>query len=78
MAKIAFLVALVISLTDARQHIPTHYLPLSQEIIDYVNSIKTTWKAAPSRRFEGKSIQYLKGLCGVIEDPNNEKLPGIC
>lgn len=75
MAKILCFLALVAALTEAKPHIPTHHLPLSKEIIDYVNSLHTTWKAAPSRRFEGKSIEYVKGLCGVLEDPNGEKLP---
>jgi len=79
MAKILCFVALVLALSEAKPakdkgFIPTHHLPLSKEIIDYVNSVQKSWKAAPSPRFEGKSIQYVKGLCGVLENPNGKLL----
>lgn len=53
-------------------YIPTEFQPLSQELIDFVNGIKTTWKAG--RNFEGVSVHYLKGLMGVLEDPNGHRL----
>jgi len=54
-------------------YIPTEFQPLSQEVIDFVNSQKdSTWKAG--RNFEGVSVHYLKGLMGVIEDPNGPRL----
>ena len=57
-------------------YIPTEFQPLSQEVIDFVNSQKdSTWKAG--RNFEGVSVHYLKGLMGVIEDPNGPRLTGI-
>ena len=57
-------------------YIPTEFQPLSQELIDFVNSRQdSTWKAG--RNFEGVSVHYLKGLMGVIEDPNGPRLEGI-
>merc|ERR1711976_862480 len=52
--------------------IPLH-LPLSDDIINYVNNnANTTWKAG--KTFQGWSISYVKGLCGVIRNPNGDKL----
>ena len=47
---------------------PNHPV-LSQKIIDYVNSLNTTWKAAKSPRFDypGVTKEYVKGLCGVLK-----------
>ena len=57
-------------------YIPTEFQPLSQELIDFVNSRKeSTWKAG--RNFEGVSVNYVKGLMGVIEDPNGPRLQGM-
>ena len=57
-------------------YIPTEFQPLSQELIDFVNmNAHSTWKAG--RNFEDVSVQYVKGLCGVIEDPNGPRLKGI-
>ena len=58
-----------------REHIPVHFQPLSQEIIDYVNSLDTTWKAGRNYLQRG-STQYLKGLLGtILHDPDAPKLP---
>lgn len=71
--KVAF-VAVVLAVTSAHpEHIPVHFQPLSQEIVDYINSIHTTWKAG--RNLEGVTTQYLKGLLGVVKDPNDFRLP---
>ena len=43
---------------------------LSQEMIDYINSLNTTWKAGPS--FIGKDEKYVRRLCGALE---GKKLP---
>ncbi len=56
-------------------YIPTEFQPLTQEMIDFVNGIRTTWKAG--RSFEGVDVHYVKGLLGVIEDPNGHRLEGI-
>jgi cathepsin B len=39
-----------------------------------VNSMKTTWTAGPSKRFAGKTLEYVKSLCGV--DVQKEKAIG--
>lgn len=68
-----FFLALTVSAGRINKaHIPTEHQPLSQEIIDFVNMRQTTWKAG--RNFEGVSVNYLKGLMGVIEDPNGHRL----
>lgn len=74
MARIICFLALALSLTEGKRYIPTHHLPLSKDIIEYVNKLHTSWKAAPSPHFEGKSIHYVKGLCGVLENPNGKLL----
>jgi len=38
---------------------------LSQEMIDYINNLDTTWKAGPS--FPGRDEKYIRRLCGVRE-----------
>ena len=40
---------------------------LSQDIVDYVNSLDTTWRAARSPRFDGMTVNDVKTLCGVLE-----------
>ncbi|XP_066294740.1 uncharacterized protein [Branchiostoma lanceolatum] len=46
----------------------------TQEIIDYINSINTTWKAG--QNFEGWTEADLKGLCGtILDDPDKDKIP---
>lgn len=42
------------------------YARETQSMADYVNSLNTTWKAAPSPRFAGVSEDYVKGLCGTL------------
>ncbi|XP_078585034.1 cathepsin B-like isoform X1 [Branchiostoma floridae x Branchiostoma japonicum] len=68
---LAWVVLSVLAAVSAKEF-PIHQ-PLTQEIIDYVNSIDTTWKAGWN--FQGATVSYVKGLCGVIRDPNNHKLP---
>ena len=74
------LVALAIAANGAlikKGYIPIEFQPLSQELIDFINMRKeSTWKAG--RNFEGVSIHDLKGLMGVIEDPNGPRLKGKC
>jgi len=42
-----------------------HPATLSQEMIDYINNLDTTWKAGPS--FYGRDEKYIRQLCGVRE-----------
>ena len=78
MEKFVFLLAFALFANGAlikKGYIPTEFQPLSQEIIDFVNTLPhSTWKAG--HNFEGISVQYLKGLMGVIEDPNGPRLKG--
>lgn len=55
-----------------KQYIPTDFQPLSQEIIDFVNTRGTTWKAG--KNFEGVSVDYVKGLLGALENPKGHTL----
>ena len=72
--KVLFLAFL--ALCSAHSHIPVHFQPLSKELIDYINTLDTTWKAG--RNLEGATVPYLKGLLGtILNDPNQEKLPGL-
>jgi cathepsin B len=65
-----------VAVCTAHSHIPVHFEPLSQEIIDYINSLDTTWKAG--KNLEGASTPYLKGLLGTfLEVPNDLRLPGM-
>ena len=44
--------------------------PLSQEFIDHINSLNTTWKA--KQNFPGRTISELQRLCGtklIKDDP---------
>lgn len=43
----------------------SEYKALSKDIIDYINSLNTTWKAAPTTRFATEDD--VKALCGVLE-----------
>ena len=55
--------------------IPVHFEPLSDDIIEYVNNLKTTWKACYN--LEGATPLYLKGLLGTIMyDESAPSLPG--
>lgn len=48
-----------------------------QEQIDLVNSLESTWVAGHNF---GKyiSMDYIKSLCGVLDNPNfNDKFPGM-
>lgn len=40
---------------------------LSDDIIDYVNSLNTTWTAARSPRFPSGNEQDVKVLCGLLD-----------
>jgi len=54
---------------------PNH-LPLSDELINYVNKeVQTTWKAGENFKNHGMTVSGLKRMCGVIPEPNNFKLP---
>lgn len=48
--------------------------PMSQEMIDYINTeAHTTWKAGVN--FEGVSVEHVKQLCGVVKGIREVLLP---
>jgi len=55
--------------------IPAEVDPLSQKMVDYINYLNSTWKAA--RNFDGVSLRYLKGLMGVHKNNKRYRLPII-
>ncbi|KAL1422085.1 hypothetical protein MTO96_003892 [Rhipicephalus appendiculatus] len=59
---------------QGRLMVPSSVEPLSEEMINFINSINTTWKAG--RNFdENVPLSYVKGLMGVRPDSNKHKLP---
>ncbi|KAG6448409.1 hypothetical protein O3G_MSEX005490, partial [Manduca sexta] len=53
----------------------THTLhPFSDEFIDLINSKQSTWRAGRNFR-KDTSLKHIKGLLGVIKDPNPIELP---
>ena len=50
---------------------------ITQELVDYVNSAKTTWTAAIQPRFANATIDDVTGLMGAIlkGDPRHVALP---
>ena len=46
-----------------------------QPIFEFINNLKTTWKAGHNKYFDGKTIDEIKSLMGVLETPDELKLP---
>ena len=64
------LVALIIGI------VCTKNIFLEQEpIINFVNNLKTTWKAGHNKYFDGKTLNEIKSLMGTLETPEDLKLP---
>ncbi|XP_071955774.1 cathepsin B-like [Antedon mediterranea] len=49
--------------------------PLSQDMVNYINYINTTWKAGHNKNFEGMTIKQIKGMMGALPVPESMKLP---
>jgi cathepsin B len=64
----------VFSVAYSFKYYPNH-LPLSDELIYYVNSIGTTWTAGKNFERTGMTIAGLKRMCGVLPEPNGYRLP---
>lgn len=47
------------------------YAPLSEDLINYVNSINTTWRAGHNARFDNIPLHVIKGMMGVLPDYEN-------
>ena len=60
LVALCFAVAYAMPRTDDH-----HFDALSQEMVDYINSLDTTWKAAKSKRFVGATEDFVRGLCGA-------------
>jgi len=43
------------------------------ELVDYVNSVQSSWTAGKQERFEGRTLEHIAKLCGVLD--NGETLP---
>ncbi|KAL1485927.1 hypothetical protein MTO96_031648 [Rhipicephalus appendiculatus] len=67
--------SLCVVAAEERPTVPSSIQPLSDEMIDYINKLNTTWKAG--RNF-GKNVplSYIKGLMGVHPD-YKERLPTL-
>ena len=46
---------------------PLDFQALSDDVIDYVNSLNTTWTAARSLRFPTGNENDVKDLCGLLD-----------
>jgi len=57
-------VALVSATTviNIQQHVG-----LTQDLVDHVNSVQSSWRAGHNSYFEGKDESFVRGLCGVRE-----------
>ncbi|XP_049525658.1 cathepsin B isoform X1 [Dermacentor silvarum] len=72
--KFLVLCALFVVEAQGREMVPPSVEPLSDEMINFINSINTTWKAG--RNFdENVPFSYIKGLMGVLPDSKKYRLP---
>jgi cathepsin B len=78
----AFVLVLAISQADARrkQHVAAERAPLlkpfSSEMIHYINSIQTTWRAGRSY-MDNLPLRTVKRMCGVLPDPEGIHKPPV-
>uniref|UniRef100_A0A6G5A0X9 Putative cathepsin b endopeptidase cathepsin b endopeptidase n=1 Tax=Rhipicephalus microplus TaxID=6941 RepID=A0A6G5A0X9_RHIMP len=72
--KALALLALFAVAAQGRVMAPSSVKPLSDEMINFINNLNTTWKAG--RNFdENIPFSYIKGLMGVHPDSKNYRLP---
>jgi len=71
---LAVIVAFSVDISTQRS-VPRDIDPLSQNMVDYINNLNTTWKA--QLNFDGVSLKYVKGLLGVHKDNYKYRLPII-
>jgi len=50
----------------------TDLTALSDEMVNYINELQTTWTAGHNSYFRGKSPDFVRGLLGVRKFPGNE------
>lgn len=60
-----YLVLALVAVVSAK---PAHIDPLSEESIDYINTVAKTWKAGKNFA-EGWTLQDIEGLCGALKSP---------
>lgn len=53
------------------------YAEKTKQMVKFVNSLSSTWRAAASPRFEGVSEDYVKSLCGSLRDGKGPQLPEL-
>lgn len=74
MLKLLLVCALFGAVAQSRKVHPPFVRPLSDQMIDFINRLNTTWKAG--RNFDKNvPLQYVKGLLGVHRDNKNYGLP---
>nr|XP_037268488.1 LOW QUALITY PROTEIN: cathepsin B-like [Rhipicephalus microplus] len=72
--KVLVICALLVVAAQGRIMAPPSLKPLSDEMINFINNLNTTWKAG--RNFDEKvPLSYIKGLMGVHPDSKNYRLP---
>ena len=57
----------VFALASIASSKPLDFQALSDDVIDYINSLNTTWTAARSPRFPSGNEIDVKNLCGVLD-----------
>lgn len=74
MLKLLLACAILGFVADGRRLHPAHIQPLSDEMIDFINGLNTTWKAG--RQFhKDVPLEYLTGLAGVHPDSHKQSHP---
>ncbi|XP_074601242.1 cathepsin B-like isoform X2 [Brevipalpus obovatus] len=66
-------VGLLFATSHGKPTLPSGIHPLSDEMINRINSLETTWKAG--RNFELSQLDHVKSLLGVRRDGNKHRLP---
>ncbi|PSN37482.1 Cathepsin B [Blattella germanica] len=72
--SIHFLIAGVLLIINITSAAPPALDPLSDEFIDYINSLNSTWKAGRNFRSDIPKSHFRR-LMGVVKTPNSLKLP---
>lgn len=60
---LVFLTALVFAAAVSLDHVA-----LSDDLVNYVNSVQSSWRAGHNSYFDGKSEEFIRGLMGVRMD----------
>ncbi|KAL3181424.1 hypothetical protein MRX96_036972 [Rhipicephalus microplus] len=72
--RVLVVCALLVVAAQGRTMVPSSVEPLSEDMINFINYLNTTWKAG--RNFDKNvPLSYIKGLMGVHPDSKNYRLP---